>query len=88
MGGLRFIKSMESLINPQTLSPGFYERISTAYLVTLLRQKTTNQPCFFLSFVYKLFVTGYLKKSIMYLENCEMESRENVLQMCFITLML
>lgn len=37
MEGWRFIKSMESLINRQTLSSGFYVRISTACLVTLLK---------------------------------------------------
>lgn len=77
MGGLRFIKSMESLINPQTLSPGFYGRISPTYPVTLLRQKTSTPGLVFsfMSFMFKLFVTGYLKKPIMYIENCEMESR-------------
>lgn len=50
MEGLRFIKSMESLINRQTLSPGFYGRISTAYLV-----ESIEQPCPYFHNVYILF---------------------------------
>lgn len=36
----------------------------------------------------KLFVTGYYKRPIMYLDDCEMQSRRKVLQICFITLVL
>lgn len=52
MEGLRFIKSMESLINKQTVSPGFYGRTSTAYLVTLVKEKTLNS----LGLIFMMFI--------------------------------
>ncbi len=88
---------MGSLINRQTLSPGFYGRTSIAYLVTLVRQKTLNSLglifmmfifpnfCVFLSLVKSysdkgpnFYVTGYLKSTMMYLENCAMDSLGNI----------
>lgn len=56
MEGLRFIKSMESLINRQTLSPGFYGRISTAYLVTLVRHKALDR----LGLIFMMFIFYFL----------------------------
>lgn len=59
MEGLRFIKSMESLINRQTLSPGFYGRISTACLVTLARQEALyNHGLISMMFKSVYFVLG------------------------------
>lgn len=46
MDVLTFIKSMESLINLETLSPGFYGRISAACLLTLVRDKTPTPVLF------------------------------------------
>lgn len=69
MEGWRFIKSMESLINRQTLSPGFYGRISTAYLVTLLRQKAVNsRGLIFMMFIlyFLSFVLSLLSKKLVW----------------------